>query len=72
MSRQELHFFSPEQVAQHLDDALAIVRARELSPELEAALVPWAAEKLSAKQIVESVPQPLAVPAMAIPRGAHH
>lgn len=72
MRRQEEHHFTREQLEGHLDDAIAILDARELEPSERAAVLPTLLQLLSNKQITFIQAPPIAAPAMAIPGTRRH
>ena len=57
MRRDEEHFHTPEQVAGHLDDALAIIAATEIPEDLRVAAFTKTYELLAGKQVFFHPPQ---------------
>lgn len=61
MRRHEEHFHTPEQIAAHLDDALAIIHAAGVEDELKVPAFIKVLELLAAKQVFFEQAQPVAL-----------
>jgi hypothetical protein len=61
MQRREMQNYTPEQVAGHLDDALAIIDATDIPNDLRPAAFVKVLELVAAKQVVLVQPQAGAV-----------
>lgn len=61
MRRAEEHFHTPEQVSEHLAQALALVEAHDPPDDLRVPFFVKAADLLAAKQVFFEQPQPVQV-----------
>lgn len=72
MQRQEVANNTPEQVQEYLQAALLLTEALDPPADLRAAVFTQAASLLSGKQIMMLQPQPIQLPAMAVPGSKRH
>ncbi len=71
MGRQDIQYHTPAEVRGYLAEARQILAEQGIDEDSHEQLLIKLVDLLQGKSIVQTQPQPIGIPAMAIPRGHH-